>query len=244
MINVRCVQTLEKPVWILSTSGFWPTRKITTSQGIKLALNFIFDLALFGIIIQNIANALTFNDIKLLNKMICLLIPMGNYTAKSYTLILNRTCLFSLITDLESTSFNNHSEKLNENISYIHRICSLILKYFLIVLVAYLLTGGILPMIMDIGTILPASFDTGKYDLLYKIAHLFAMCYLAFNTVGLDILYLALLSICIAQLTILEKRLANILENAEEVCTTQYSINKEVARILRECIVLHGTIIG
>ncbi|GJQ66210.1 hypothetical protein Trydic_g4268 [Trypoxylus dichotomus] len=114
--------------------------------------------------------------------------------------------------------------------------------YFIVSLTAYILIGSFLPLLVDISLSIPAPFDTGKYDIIYKVAHFFATGYLAFNTLGLDMLFLTLLSICVAQLNILQERLSKVLEDARKECKSNTKLTLEVHSILRDIVILHETI--
>ncbi|GJQ66211.1 hypothetical protein Trydic_g4269 [Trypoxylus dichotomus] len=151
--------------------------------------------------------------------MTCILIPMVNYWAKSFTLMVNKRCFQSILLDLGSNTLNAHSEILNEHIQFIYRTSRLLLSLTI-----------------------PAPFETGKYDIIYKIGHFFATGYLAFNTIGFDILFLTLLSLCVAQLNILEERLSNGLDDAEDSCEDRNRLGLEIHTILREIVILHETV--
>lgn len=242
MVKMNCVKTFENSKWILSKSGLWTIQEITKCTVLKLIFNFLFDVVVSTIICCNIVNAIKSKNIKLLNRMICMLISITNYIGKSSTLMVNKKCFESILLDLGSHIFNAHSEVLHEHIQFIYRRSRLFLRYFVMALTAYVTVGSFLPMVLNIGLMIPAPFDTGRFDFLYKIAHFFSTGYICFNTVGFDLLYLTLLSLCVAQLNILEARLQNVLEDATESYSSQKQIDLVVKDILQDIIILHEKI--
>lgn len=241
MTKIRCTEPLELPKWILLTSGLWPVLNVTFAGIVKLLFNFMFDLSIFAIVISNIIRAIRAQDMKLLNKSTCILVPMTNYTAKTLTLFWNRESFYSILAITESELFNKHSEKLNKHIQFIYRISKILVRYFVFAMAAYISVGSFLPIITNIGLIIPSPFQGRKLDVSYRIYHFFATMYLAFNTVGFDILYLTCMSLCGAQLDILKERL----ENVSQV-TYSYEMNTNAKwraqYILKECAILHEMI--
>ncbi|KAK9730331.1 hypothetical protein QE152_g15297 [Popillia japonica] len=118
----------------------------------------------------------------------------------------------------------------------------MLLVYFTMALTAYMIIGSFLPMFVNISLIIPAPFNFGDYDIIYQFAHFFATGYMAFNTLGLDMLYLTLLSLCVAQLNILGGRLTTVLEDAMQNCNNKEAIVLETSNILREIVILHDRI--
>lgn len=243
MDRINCGRTIEKPKFILSTSGVWPTAKTTIPTIFSIVFNLCFETMVLTIVTFNILDAIKYKQINLLNKMICIAIAVINYIAKTGTLTINKKCFLSIIEDLESDVFNGHSRKLNNHIHNIYNNCNLVFRYFAVVLVMYSLIGSILPMIVDIPLTIPVSFYRGKYQFQYKIFHFFFTALLSYNTIGLDILCLTLISVSIAQMDILQERLINVLEDCKETCGNKYFLNLEVERNLRECVILHKKII-
>lgn len=244
MTRISCARTIEKPKRILSMSGVWPTAKITKYTVLTMVFNLTFDIVVLTIIVLNIVNALKFKKMNVLNKMICIIISMINYIAKSTTLTINKECFMSIIQDLETTTFNRHSEELNNHIENIYNNSNLVFKYFVFMLAVYSLIGSILPMVVDLGITIPAPFYTGRYEFLYKVLHFFATGLLSCNTIGLDTLCLTLISLGIAQMNILQERLKNVLEDREKAYGKEYLLKLKVNRTLRECVILHEKIIG
>lgn len=167
---------------------------------------------------------------------------MVNYSAKSWTLLSNKQCFFSILMDLESGIFNKHSEKLNEHIKFIYRVSRIIYRYFVLALFAYLLVGSFLPIIINIGLIIPSPFEDGPFDIYYRMYHFFATAYMAFNTVGFDVLYLTLISLCVAQLDILKERLSNVFQEVKLSYDEDGVGKKTPQQILKECVMLHQLI--
>ncbi|KAK9730329.1 hypothetical protein QE152_g15295 [Popillia japonica] len=85
----------------------------------------------------------------------------------------------------------------------------------------------------------PASFDTGRLDIVYKTAHLFTAVYLGFNSTALDIMYIVLMALCAAQLNILKERLSSILKNNR---VDAKDMDEVIDGMLRNCVILHEAI--
>lgn len=241
MTKIYCAETFEKPKWILLKSGLWPMLKNTFTDTAKLIVNFLFDLSIFVIVIYNIVRAFRATDMKLLNKSTCILIPMINYSAKSWTLFSNKKCFYSILADTESEIFNKHSAKLNEHVQLIYRISKILFRYFALALCAYISVGSFLPIITNIGLIIPSPFEGGRFDILYRIYHFFATLYMSFNTVGYDVLYLTFMSLCVAQLDILKERLENVSQETH-LYGTSIDVKMRTRYILKECAALHEMI--
>lgn len=242
MTRIRCVELLDDTKWMLAKSGLWPIRRITICEVLKFIFSFLADAFLFIFASYNTVIAIKTGDIDLINLMICVLIPAANYTAKGYTIIMNKRCLEDILADLESDAFNTHSLQLNKYLQLIHNTTKTFLKYFILTLTLYMSVRSILPMIVNVEMIVPAPVDMGNFDILYKIAHLFATASASFNTVAFDVLYLSLMSLCIAQLNILQEKLKGIFETVEESRRETENISRLVLRIVKECVILHETI--
>ncbi|KAK9718562.1 hypothetical protein QE152_g23152 [Popillia japonica] len=90
---------------------------------------------------------------------------------------------------------------------------------------------------------IPAPFNTGNYDVIYKIAHLLATSYVGLTSASIDVFYMALIAVCRAQLNILQERLMNVTEDAQAICMNNpESYEAIIENILKECIILHEAI--
>lgn len=245
---VSCTAPLQKPRWLLEKSGLWPMECVTTYTIFKYFLNFFFDAIVLAIVLHNIVNAIDTQNINLLNWMTCVLLPLLNYYAKAVTLFVNRHQLRSILNDLACDTFNKHSEKLNRHVQSIYKISNLMIRYFAFVLTTFISIFGVLPILTNIRPIIPASFDAGKFTILYNIAHLFAVVFMGSISTAFDVLYMSFMALCSAQLDILKERLNNILEDAKEffedvVYKKQfYNIQNLTQHMLRDCVILHETI--
>lgn len=242
--KVNCVEVLQKPIWVLKITGLWPLRKLNAIVLSKLVFNIVFDVVTLIIVLQNIVVARNTKNLRLLNWMICILLPLTNFFAKTVPLWFNRESLQSILNDLNSYDFNSHSDKLNKHIQKIDKISKLIWRYFGLAMTAFVSAFSILPFIIKIQPMIPAPFKTGNYDVVYKSAHLFATSYLSINSASVDVFYMSLISLCGAQINILEHKLINVLDDAKtsSVNCDGNLIGTTVEDILKECIVLHETI--
>lgn len=240
MIKVHCMKTLAAPHWILTKSGLWPVKTLSIVTTLKITFNIIIDAAVYILIVHNIINAVNSNNTKLLNWMTCIVIPITGYIAKSATLLLNKSCFFSIVDDLKSATFNLHSEQSNKHIKFINKISIMMMRYFATAQIVFALIFNILPFVMNIQMMLPPSFNTGRFDVAYKIVHLFAAIYLGFNSTALDILCMVLMALCAAQLNILEERLTNILLDKLQ----NNNAHLKLDNVLRDCVILHQMING
>ncbi|KAK9708266.1 hypothetical protein QE152_g27316 [Popillia japonica] len=142
--------------------------------------------------------------------------------------------LINVLEDAEAISENFHGKNLNTAAEDILKEC----------IVLHDTINSILPFFTNMPVMIPASFNTGEYDVIYKLAHLFATAYFSINSASIDALYLSLIALCTAQLQILERKLINVLEDAEAISENFHGKNLNTAAedILKECIVLHDTI--
>lgn len=243
MVQIRCITTLDNPKWILSKFGFWIKYNGTAWEKYRFVVCVSFNIALITVVCLNIVNSIKTGEIRLLNRMTCMLVEGFTYIAKLITLIINERCFELILMDLDSEAFNTHNRKLNEHIQYIHKISKLLFGYFIITVLTYLIIGTFLPIVINISPMVPAPFHTGTYDIVYKLI-LFILCsYMAFNSIGLDTLYLTLLSLCIAQLNILNGKL---LEGVDDVSVKVKSKEEMILKshaALREIVKLHEGII-
>lgn len=248
MVHVDCLAPLVKPRWLLVKGGLWPMENTTPFIAIKYVLNFLFDVIILAIVLHNIYNAVTTHNINLLNWMTCVLLPLVNYFTKAVTLFTNKSYLNSILDDLKGDTFNQHSDKLNRHIQKIYRISNMIIRYFAIVLTTFISIFAVLPIITNIRPIIPASFDTGRYDIIYNIGHLIASVFMASISTAFDVFNMSLMALCAAQINILGERLTNILEDAQEMFAKFgkirgfTSVGAATEFILRESVILHEAI--
>lgn len=246
MYHVCCKETLSTPRWFLEKSGAWPSKTLTLSGILKLLINLTVNITVFILIIMNAINALESNNMMLLNWMICILIPLVTFCGKLITLVKNKKCFFSIINCMESDIFNSHDEKLNQYVRKIHNILKLLSKYFIVAVTILVSMFCILPFVKNSMEILPAPFDTGNYDILYKIAHLLVFLYYSFVSISLDTLNLTLLALGGAELDILKEKLLNVIEDAKAYCCSDIkqrtSTENVIENILRDCVILHELI--
>lgn len=242
MIRVNCMKIFENSQRILSTSGLWLKPTITTSAVLKLILNILFNVTVSTVICQNISKAVKEKNIKVFNRMICVSVGMMTYFSKSLSIMINKKCFYSILFDLESKTFNTHSDTLNRHLWNIYRISKLVRGYFIMALAVYMAIGSLLPFFLNVGYIIPPPFHSAKYDIVYKVAHFLGTGYLAFNTIGLDTLFLSLLSLCVAQLNILEGKLTEVFGDAKHNTKNDTEIKLEVHIILQEIVILHERI--
>lgn len=235
-------------MWLLRKVGLWPMEKISVFTAILYILNIIFHTVALGIVIHNIIHAIQIRNINLLNWMTCVILPLVLYYSKPLTLFINKSFLKSILNDLEGDMFNRHSEKLNRHIRLIYKISNLIIRYFVFVFTTFISIFGVLPIVTNIRPIIPASFPTGRYAIVYNIAHLFGVSFMSGVSTALDVLFMSCMALCGAQLDILEERLTNVLEDGTKLfqhkATRQEcaNVNELVEHILKECIILHEAI--
>lgn len=242
MVKINCTKTLENCEWILKKIGIWPASKFTKRRITKLILNWFLYISVFLILIFDIKIAIESANYNLLNTMTCILMPLVNLTAKSSTLLINGREFCLLLKDLESIFFNKHTDKLNKHIQLINKISNILLKYFTIALSTYIIIGIIVPLTKNRETIIPVPFDTGKFDAIYKCYFLFTSVYMAFESIGLDVMYMTLLSLGCAQLNILQYQLTNVAKYLNLPYEYKNKMKLNVGYILNHCIALHETI--
>lgn len=248
MVHVNCSEPLRKPMWILKTAGLWPLGTITKFVALKYLGNVIYDIVFLYIVLHNIVNAVVSKNINLLNWMTCVFMPLINYYAKNITLFANKRYLISILDDINGDAFNRHSDKLNRHIQSILRISNIIIRYFAFVLTSFISAFGLLPFVTNTRPLIPAPFDVGKYENLYNIAHLFACIFIGTASTGLDVFFMSLMTLCAAQLDILEEMLRDIWDDANETFRNPLlkkrfdTIHDVVQQTLTECVILHETI--
>lgn len=240
--------TLKTVISILSKEGLLFRGNITTLDKFKVALNILLVVTVNIFVILDIINALKSDNIKMASWMICVLIPAAGCGTKGFTLLVNRKCLFALLQDLSSLRFSEHDDKLNKYIRIIDKRSNLLLKYFLISVSLIIISFCVLPFAINIRMGIPAPFDTGRFDIPYKLFHLMYCTYMGYNMSFLDVLYMTLMGLGIAQLDVLKERLTDILEevNKREVFeegNVLQDTNITARCVLREYILIHEMII-
>ncbi|GJQ66198.1 hypothetical protein Trydic_g4257 [Trypoxylus dichotomus] len=119
----------------------------------------------------------------------------------------------------------------------------MISRYFAGMVVIMVLLCGFLPFVADVKLMIPAPFNTGKFDVGYKILHIVIIGYLGVTLVGLDMLYMTLIGLGVAQINILEERLINVSENYKQLSKENEITNLSFTkRILPECAILYEAI--
>lgn len=248
MKKVTCSDTVKTVISILSKEGLLFRGEMTKLDKCKAALNLLLAVAVNMFIMLDIINALKIDNMNMANWMICVLIPGIGYGTKEFTLLVNRRCFSALLQDLSSLSFNAHNDRLNRHIRLIDRTSNLLFKYFLISDSIIIISFCVLPFALNIRMGIPAPFETGRFDVLYKLFHLMYCSYIGYNMTFLDILYMTLMGLAIAQLNVLKERLTDIVEDASDMkmfeeTSILHETNIVARRILREYILLHGMII-
>lgn len=244
MSYVSCLDVIDSPRWILTKNGLYPIKIITKSVILKLIINFILHISTYGIVIHNVFIALRTRNTTLLNWVTCVLLPMTNYYAKIATLIFRRTIFFSILDDLKSKEFNPRNKKLNENIQRVNTISKMLIRYFALSIGSCVIIFSFLPIVMNSLMMIPASFNTGRYDLLYKILHCIFTSYMSYTCFGVDILYMTLLGLCSAELDILHEKLLNTLNDSRNICNEYEAANIVIVEhiVLKECVFMHNKI--
>lgn len=242
--KLSCIAVLARPILVLRISGLWPAKELNLVVILKFLFNILIDLATVSVVFHNIEIAVRTKNIRLLNWMTCILLPLTNFYIKTIPLWIHRNYFLSTIYELNSPAFNSHSDEHNKYIQTIEKLSKLILRYFAMAMTIFVSIFSILPFFTNMPVMIPASFNTGEYDVIYKLAHLFATAYFSINSASIDALYLSLIALCTAQLQILERKLINVLEDAEAISENFHGKNLNTAAedILKECIVLHDTI--
>lgn len=244
MSKITYREALTVPIQLLIKMGLWPGNEMCTTLVLKLLFNLIVAITTEAIMLQNIANGIRTKNMKLLNWSICVFFPLTNLHVKTIPLWMNRKVFRSVLEDLDSRAFTEHPDKLNRHIQIIGRVANMIVRYFAIVMTIFLSIFSVLPSFTNVLLMMPAPFDTGRFDIAYRIAHLLVTSYLATMSATIDTFYMSLIALSGAELNILKERLMNILEEANE---SHGTLNKDdfdvtVWTILKECVILHDTI--
>lgn len=241
MVKMNCIEPLMRVSNVLLREGLYPKEKLENLQLVKIILHFGFYALILSCVVMNGVDAVKTGNAMALNHATCIFFPTFNLAVKAMVVLRKRKYFLSLMEDLRSDVFNSHSEKLNEYVKFVHRTTELILRYYTIVMSAYVSITSVLPFVTNAKMMIPPPFDMKQYVVIYNILHVFIGAYLALNAASFDVLFMSLLGSCIAQLYILEQRLINMFEESREKCKDQNSMplaSKE-AIIVKECILLY-----
>lgn len=208
MVKINCIETLKIPIMVLTNLGILNI-KPTKSTIIKLSLNFLIDLTVVTLCIINVKKLIDTNNISHAYWMGSLLFPMVIYISKIVSFQINKAELTSILRCLKSYTFNSHSERQNKHIQLINDMSVLILKYFAAILVLPIGLFAVLPLIRNQDVLIPPPIQVGRFDILYKILHLFALISMCFRSTCLDAFCLTSMTLGVAQLSILQENLRN-----------------------------------
>lgn len=243
MLNIQCLQVLSRTSRILYILGALPTRARKMLQTFKSFLNLILVILVLYIICHNIINGIRTKDIELINHMTCVVfIPVFIVIVKVSSFYLNKTSFLVLLNILQSDVFNVHSYELNKHIRRVDRLAKFVLMYITAGMCVAEFALGILPLVIEIKLTIPAPIALGRYKIYYNVFHTLLTVYLAVSSTSIDLLYLTLMGLSVAQLNILEEKLVGIFSNASHRTTDIRTIHYRADQIIRECIVLHKTI--
>ncbi|KAK9730325.1 7tm Odorant receptor [Popillia japonica] len=173
----------------------------------------------------------------------CTIIPVANLGAKLLAIWWNKKSFFSLMKYLESPEFNAHNEVQNRYIQVVHQFAKVLLKILIAIVAGYVVVTGVSPFITDTAMMIPPPNDMGKYNLFYKIIHIFMQFYLGSTSICHDLLFMTLFGLCIAQLNILQHKLLNVYEEALEL-SVEVGLSSRFTekQLLKDCVILHETI--
>lgn len=247
MFKIKCIDTLNVSSKILLGTGILHTRKLTNFDIMKVMFNYLFYVLTFTVCILNIINAIKASNQNHAFWIAGVLIPLTTYISKTIAPLLNRSSLVLALHYLESDIFNGHSEKLNRHIQLIDKLSRFILYYFIMAAVITVTVFAVLPLLIDVQVLLLAPFNTGRFEFVYKLFHLFSISYLGVNSVCLDVFNMTLMALAIAQLNILQERLSCIVEDAKyihiKVKVSSYSKkNLAMQSVVNECVILYEAI--
>lgn len=237
---MNCLQVVSKPSWILLKLGLLPSKNKQKMWLLKTISHCLLYTFMLSLLILNILKGIRLNKAMFVNRMISLFIPGLNLLAKFLSIRKNDIYYLSALENLKSDIFNIRNKKTNQHIQLAEKISTLLLRYFAITISAIVFAACVLPIAIKTEPLIPCPIYIGKYVIFYNILHFPFIVYFAINTSCFDVLYMTLLGICIAQLTILEERLVS-LENIDVGDINKAS--RDVEEALRECIALHKMII-
>lgn len=244
MSKIGYEEALAIPISVLIKMGLWPAQRVNRLVILKSLMNIVIAIITETIMVSNIIQAVRSQNMKLLNWSICVFFPLTNLHIKALSLWINRSYFLSLLNDLGSTSFNNHSMNSNRHIQTIAKISDVIVKYFALVMAVFLSIFSLLPSFTNVPLMMPPPIDVGKFDIAYRIGHLLITSYLATMSATIDSLYMSLIALSNAQLDILRERLISVSEEANTVCDglNEMKWDTRVWIILKECVILYDTI--
>lgn len=256
MSRITCIDPIIKILNLLRKEGLLPNNKFKLKQILQIIVHALFFTLIMSINITNIVKAIKTNNGMELNRVTCITIPIAQLLLKGLALLMNKKYFFLILDDLKSDTFNSHSVKLNVYIEFVYKLSDLLRKYYILAISLFVLVAAILPFISNMRLMMPAPFYMGKYIFFYKIIHLLMTIYLATNSISLDVMYMSLMALCIAQLNILEEKLINIFEESRKAFQsrdikdtvmeeeTGSNIKFAIAEqnILKECIIHHEKI--
>lgn len=244
MKKVSCIEVISTQMFILLRQGLLPSENTQKLKKIKLVIHLLVTMFITGAAFINISNGIKSGDALLVNKMVFFLIPELNLLAKSFAIFNNRTLFLLLLKDLQSDAFNHHSANLNQHVQYVDKVNKLIMRYFAISMAVFITFTSALPIVTNLGLLVPYPFEMKKFEVAYGFIHLFMIAYLAVNSASYDVLLMSLIGICIAEWNILATRLINVYDDSVESFLTEdiNNTNERVQKILKECIVLHETL--
>lgn len=252
MARIMCTDPIVKNLNILGKEGLLPSNNFKLTQILKITFHVIFFSLATAINVANIVNAIENGSDMELNRATCVLIPLTQLIFKGVTILINKEYFFLLLDDLKSDAFNSHSIKLNVHIEFVYKVSDLLQKYYTVAIGSFIFVVAILPFVSNMRLMMPAPFDMGKYMFFYKIIHFFMTVYLATNSISLDVMYMSLIALGIAQLNILHEKLVNVFKDSRTLSENKY-VGEDLEEsdskfavteqeILKQCIVHHEKI--
>lgn len=181
MNKINCIDTLSPVTWYLTREGLFPAKRYTYLHLIKLLINLLFYSLIVNILTLNLIKAISTKNVVLFNKVTTIFLPILNILAKALAILVNRASFLSILEDLKSATFNNHSESNNNYIQIVDRLSKMMLKVFIVSSVIYIFMTSILPVVTNLTLMIPPPIYMGKYSLLYKFVHLLMAIYLGCN---------------------------------------------------------------
>lgn len=243
MARITCMDALSAIKWFLLKAGLFPVDNCKSFTFFKLLCNFIFYSIIFSILLIDLINSIRTRNSAIFNMISCTIIPVANLGAKLLAIWWNKKSFFSLMKYLESPEFNAHNEVQNRYIQVVHHFAKVLLKILIAIVAGYVVVTGVSPFITDTAMMIPPPNDMGKYNLFYKIIHIFMQFYLGSTSICHDLLFMTLFGLCIAQLNILQHKLLNVYEEALEL-SVEVGLSSRFTekQLLKDCVILHETI--
>lgn len=241
MPKLQCTVPLKRTTWFLTIEGLIRQNIFDQLAIWSLIMHLILSLSTVILMTSSMVKAFIIRDTIVLNQIICTLVSAFTVIAKIFTIVENKHWFASIIADLKSDAFNNHNEKQNEHVKFVDKITNLILKYYVVVGVMFVLFTCVLPFIWNVRMVVPPVFEMGRLKVFYKVIHFILIAYMVSNSVMLDVSYMSLMGLCIAQLSILEEKLIYVLEEARNRNKSNHKeiVYYHVEVILKECVILH-----